>query len=109
MDNSNTILPLFIKQAEVTKSDENIAAIDIVTAACKIVGNGNVVGVQRVNSLWLIYLKDRTSRLQLYTKENIIVKGNLIHMYDENPFTTRNQQQRNENLTIKNLPLTVNN
>ena len=81
----------------------------IVTAACKIVGNGNVVGVQRVNSLWLIYLKDRTSRLQLYTKGNIVVKGKLIQLYDENPFTTRNQQQRNEKLTIKNLPLSVNN
>ena len=109
MMDKHTVLPLYIKQTDLTKTDENIAAIDLINAACKIVGSGNVIGAQRVNSLWLIYLKDRQSRLQLYTKGKLAVKGHLIQLYNENPFTSRMQHQQNDKLTIKNLPLSVSN
>ena len=42
-------------------------------------------GVQKINDLWRLYLKDQTSRLELCFKQCVLVKGKRAPLFD-NPY-----------------------
>ena len=63
------------------------------------------MGVQRIGSLWRIYLNSHDNRVKLITK-GLEVRGTTVPVYDTNPFT----QAKNEHLTrvkMKDIPLSV--
>ena len=71
-------------------------------------------GVQKIHSIWRIYLKDMQTRLELGTKESIVINGRQVRIYDRNPNATfggvsEHRQSNSDKLTIKNLPLSVSN
>ena len=67
-------------------------------------------GVQKIQNLWRIYLKDKQARLELTVKP-LVINGQQVQLLDQNPNVTFSGSgvaaQRKDKLTIKNLPLSV--
>jgi len=112
---SNLIPPVFLKCRDF--SEDKVSHMDICRAVTRVVHSTKLDGVQKLNNMWLIYLKDRESRLQLCVKQSLNIHGREIKLYDRNPYeVTQNVQKdgtgdakRNDKLTIKNLPFSVTN
>ena len=78
------------------------------------IGSSTLKGVQKVNSLWRVYVKDKVARLELTVKGQIAVNGRMVPLYDRNPYVTyqglpMQKKMNNDKITIKNLPLSVSN
>jgi ribA/ribD-fused uncharacterized protein len=108
-DSLNSVPPIFIKDRDIRSI--HISALDICKEVIKITGTRSLEGVQKVNNLWRIYVKDLGSRVKLYMREKLNLGGKQVPLYDANPFTSRLNTPRepNDKLTIKNVPLSVSN
>ena len=120
MDATTSIPPLYIKNTELSQKMSNPTVMDLIEAVVRVVTEGKLVGIQRLSNLWLIYLSDAVSRLEIYTKGELIVSGVTVTLYDDNPYTMQhdekddrynreNHRPKNDKLTIKNLPLHIKN
>ena len=79
-----TVEPLFIRHQDIQSS--NVTALDICHACTRNGGTGQLEGVQRVNNLWRIYLKSRSARLELFLRKTILINGEQVPLYEQNPF-----------------------
>ena len=80
MNPTYAVLVLYVKHTEACKQGMTLEAIDMIEAVCRVVngrngGNSEKVlgaqpGAQRLNNLWLLYLHDEMTRLDLYSKES---------------------------------------
>ena len=104
-----TVEPLFIRDQDIRSS--NVIALDICHACTRNRGAGQLEGVQRVNNLWRIYLKSRSARLELFLGKTILINGQQVPLYEQNPFASRQNKpyEPNDKITIKNVPLSVSN
>jgi ribA/ribD-fused uncharacterized protein len=106
-----TVHPVFIRQRDI--STESIEAIELCNAITNVIHTSKLVGVQRINNLWRIYLKDKAARIELCVKESIVLGGTRVQLYDQNPMRVYEggdvSKQQLDKLTIKNLPLSVSN
>ena len=112
-----SVKPVFIKDKDI--GDDTITAINICNAVTRVVGTSKLEGVQKIGSIWRVYLKDMSTRLELTVKEQIVVNGKNVPVYDQNPnhitfkgLSSRqngNHRPNNDKLTLKNLPLSVSN
>ena len=125
MNPTYAVLVLYVKHTEACKQGMTLEAIDMIEAVCRVVngrngGNsGKVLGAQRLNNLWLLYLHDEMTRLDVYTKGELMLHGRRVTIYDQNPYTTyvsenehdneKRDRPQNDKITIKNLPLFVSN
>ena len=64
-----TVEPPFVRHQAIQSS--NVTALDICYACTRNGGTGQLEGVQRVNNLWRIYLKSRSTRLELFLRKTI--------------------------------------
>ena len=106
-----SVAPLFVKDNDI---GENVTPIQVCDAIVNVISDTKLEGVQKVNNLWRIYLKDKKTRLKLSETEKIVINGQQVKLYDRNPFLTFNgmrhlQQINSDKLTIKYLPLSVSN
>ena len=113
MSDSNTakVLPLFLKHSDM---EEDVAPFTVCQAIARMVGETKLVGVQRINNLWWILVSDNDARLRLYTRQNILIEGKEVHLYDENPYTLNDgirniQGKKADKLTIKGVPMDIDN
>ena len=76
--------------------------------------SSSLEGVQKINGLWRLYFKDRTTRLQLCNKQHLSINGVNVPLHDSNPYTSGHwmdhssngaQTQSNDKLTIRDIPL----
>ena len=111
-----SVPPLFVKDSDIGVS--TITPYEMCTAAIRATSTTSLEGVQKINGLWRIYFNNRTTRLQLYSKQSILINGKNVPLYDQNPYTSGQLQsggtlhtttQINDKLTIKNVPLSVSN
>ena len=108
-----SVKPVFIKGRDI--GDSSVTPLTICNAITRVISSPSKLdGVQRINSIWRIYLKDMTSRLELTVKQEIRVNGKLVPVYDRNPYVTfsglpMEKKMNSDKLTIKNLPLSVSN
>ena len=78
---------LYVKHNEACKQGMTLEAIDMIEAVCRVVngrngGNsGKVLGAQRLNNLWLLYLHDEMTRLG-----ELMLHGRRVTIYDQNPY-----------------------
>ena len=99
--------PVFIKNVDMADcADVNTTSI------CIAINNdlpNKAVGAQRINMLWLLYLKDDKSRTDLVMR-GLKLDSVLVPVYAVNPFVngTGNTQQT-EKIIIQDLPLHVKN
>ena len=107
-----SVAPLFMKGNEINNS--NISALDI----CKVISSvssaihaSNLIGVQNVKNLGRIYPKTTIARVQLFTKQTLMLDGKHIALYEQNPYASRQDDPRkpNDKLTMKNVPISVSN
>ena len=113
------IPPLYLKNSDLVKNGETILHIHICKAVARVVNASKVEGVQRIGNLWLIFLTQRTARLDLYNKGTLTIQGSNHTLYDDNPYTTsykssdentyKTETRHNDKTTIRNLPLWVEN
>ena len=101
--------PLFIRHQYIQSF--NVTALDICHACTRNGGTGQLQGVQRVNNLWWIYLKNRSTRLELFLRQTILINGKQVPLYEQNPFDSIQNKpyEPNDKITIKNVPLSVSN
>ena len=111
-----SVKPVFIKDKDI--GDDTITAISICNAVTRVVGTSKLEGVQKIGNIWRVYLKDMSTRLELTVKEQIVINGKAVPVYDQNPnhitfkgLSSKNANHRsnNDKLTVKNLPLSVSN
>ena len=107
---TQSVPPVFLKERDI----HGITPIQLCNAITNVVSDSKLEGVQKVNNVWRVYLKDRQSRLELSVKESIIVNGKRVRLYDTNPNVIFSGYSQNQNftadkLTVKNLPLSVSN
>ena len=75
------------------------------------VGRENVEGAQNIRGSWRIYLLSRKARLELLTKQFIIVEGQKFQLFDKNP-TVAGQgspDELREKIIIRDLPSSLSN
>ena len=108
-----SVKPVFIKDRDI--GDSSVTPLTICNAITRVISSPlKLDGMQRINSIWRIYLKDMTSRLELTVKQEIRVNGKLVPVYDRNPYVTfsglpMEKKMNSDKLTIRNLPLSVSN
>ena len=107
-----SVSPVFIKDRDL--GDSSITPIDVCCAMVNTIGSNRLTGVQRINNLWRVYLKDRATRLQQTLCKQITINGKQVSLYDKNPnsfFTglPHTTKTNNDKLTVKNLPLSMSN
>ena len=106
------IQPVFFKDRDyaANEADNDLTNFTVYKAMGKIIGDQAVEGVQRVKSVWRLYSKTKEDRIQLLTREYIVLKGKRIKLYDNNPFDNQPWvKQIREKVTIKDLPASVTN
>ena len=105
-----SVIPLFFRDRDL--NDNSITPMDICRAITNVVGASKLDGLQKINSLWRIYLKDKQARLELCVKP-LSINGHQVTLLDQNPNVTFSgsgiSAQKKDKLTIKNLPLSVSN
>ena len=101
------IEPLYMKNNDLPMKD--MTPYNICQAMARVVGQGNVDGAQRVRNIWRLYLKDRKSRADIFVKQELLVNGKHIQIYDRNPQDILSKTQINDKLTIKDIPMDVSN
>ena len=87
------------------------------TALINVIGSSKLEGVQKVNNIWRLYVKDKVSRLELCCKQKLWIGSKQVPLYDQNLNSSRQPvgsgsqdlPQSNDKLTIKHLPLSVSN
>lgn len=81
-----SVPPLFCKDADV--GDRSVTPMQICNAITRVIGASNLEGVQKINNLWRLYVKERAARLELYIKKTLVINGKPVPLYDQNPFVT---------------------
>ena len=110
-----SVAPVFVKDSDV--ADPNITPYAMCTALINVIGSSKLEGVQKVNNIWRLYVKDKVSRLELCCKQKRWIGSRQVPLYDQNPNSSRqpvssgprNLPQSNDKLTVKHLPLSVSN
>lgn len=104
-----SVHPLFIRDRDI--GNDSIEPMVLCRAITSIISPSKLQGVQIINNIWRIYIKDKPSRLELFIKESIIINGRRVKLYDQNPNRIYEKgdvtQQPLDKLTIRNLPLSV--
>ena len=100
--------PIFIRNADMP--EEDTAPITVYEALSNSFGATNIEGIQRIAGLWRIYMKNKAKRLDIITKQTVVINEKHVRLYDENPFNNNNQKnEKRDKLTVRGLPLSVNN
>ena len=81
-----SVKPVFIKDKDI--GDSSTTPLFMCNAITRVINSSKLDGVQRINNLWRIYLKDNATRLELTVKQEIRVNGKSIPLYDQNPYVT---------------------
>ena len=107
-----SVKPVFIKDKDI--GDSSTTPLFMCNAITRVISSSKLDGVQRINNLWRIYLKDNATRLELTVKQEIRVNGKSVPLYDQNPYVTYpglpvQKKMNSDKLTIRNLPLSVSN
>ena len=117
---TSTVPPLFVKDSDIgTSGGTSISPYEMCSAVTRTTGLSKLVGVQKINNLWRIYVTDATTRLETFVKRHILINGKDIPLYDQNPYISRQQigpqggrkhvPLSSDKLTIKYVPLSVSN
>ena len=96
---TQSVPPVFLKERDI----QGITPIQLCNAITNVVSDSKLEGVQKVNNVWRVYLKDRQSRLELSVKESIIVNGKRVRLYDTNPNVIFNGYSQNQSFTADKL------
>ena len=109
-DDSNTQKPVFVRQSDISNATNNApTGEEIYITLSKVTSSSNIMGVQKVGGLWRLYVTGKESRIMLITEGiNKIMRGKRVPVFDQNPFLRENHDDNLLRLTIKDVPLSIN-
>ena len=112
-----SVPPIFIKDSAI--GVPSFTPYDMCSAVIRATNaSSSLEGVQKINGLWRLYFKDRTTRLQLCNKQQLLINGVNVPLHDSNPYTSGlsvvhslngAHTPSNDKLTIRDIPLSVSN
>ena len=106
----DAVLPVYIRNRDI---DSNVLPIDMCKAVTQVIHSSKLIGVQKINNTWYIYLKDRAARLEFCVKGSIIISGKRVDLHDQNPSmssrTGAPALKQLDKLTVRHLPLSTSN
>ena len=97
--------PIFVQSRDAPRRDSYITGEELYIALTHSVDRHCITGVQRIGSLWRIYVNNHEARVRLISN-GLVIRNTTIPVYDTNPYT----KAKNEHLTrvlIKDIPLSV--
>lgn len=99
--------PVFVQARDIPVSNNNNMPTgeEFYYALSKSVANDAIVGIQRIGSLWRIYVGTQEDRVRLITS-GLQMRQTVLPVYDINPFTKTNNEELTR-VTIKDIPLSV--
>ena len=71
--------PLFIRDSDI--GNPAVTPYEVCNAVIKASSAGKVEGVQKINTLWRLYFKDKATRLLVFSKESIMISGKKVLLY----------------------------
>ena len=107
MATADVVQPVFMKAKDIP---HDLSPFDICEAITQTVHKSKLDGLQLINNVWQIYVKDKQTRLELCVKTSVVIHGKRVKLYDGDPFKGGDNNRRQlDKLTVKNLPLYVDN
>ena len=106
MNTVTSVTPVFVKDSDI--GDPNMTPYAMCNAVINVMASSKLEGVQKINGLWRIYVKDRVSRLELFCKESIRIGSKLVSLYDMNPYSSQQQVTSGRASLIKLLNKMIN-
>ena len=111
IDNSNTFKPIFLQDQDIFGSVKVtkpmwVTHVEIYKTMCVVVDPAAIKGIQRVRSMWRIYMDNEIDRLTLITS-CVTMRGRHIVFYTQN---TRNPARKRSDTTrirVKGVPLSA--
>ena len=102
--------PVFIKHRDIPLvREKDMETQEMYKSLLKIVPSVQILGIQRIGGLWRLYIADQVTRIQLIT-EGLNIRDSNIAVYDTNPFLPGGNTNENLlKLTVKDIPLSVDN
>ena len=97
--------PVFIQARDFPPSDKLVTGEELYCALSKCVAFDNITGIQRIGSLWRIYLSRHEDRVKLIT-QGLHFRSAVIPVHDRNPFT-KSYNEELTRVTVKDIPLSV--
>lgn len=97
--------PVFIAARDIPASKNPPTGEELYCCLMKTVKGENIAGIQRIGSLWRIYLSEHDERVKVIVN-GLCLRGVNVPVHDMNPFT----KARDEHMTrvmIKDVPLSV--
>ena len=95
--------PVFIQTRDIPF--DQVQGEDLYCALSKQIKTDKIMGIQRIGSLWRIYLQCQEDRIKLISS-GLQFRNTVIPVYDINPYTKTNDELTR--VTIKDIPLSVN-
>ena len=110
MAGAGNIVPAVFFKARDVNNPRTLSDFEVCQAVAASVGHSHLLGCQRIGGLWRVYLKDKESRIKL-TATKMNLRGQLIHIYEDNPFRAgiRDPDHQVKRITVKDLPLSKGN
>ena len=101
--------PIFLKESDLfgkvkPTKEQFLTNAEMYKTLAKDIPVEAILGIQRVGSLWRLYIEDIANRVLLLAK-GVSLRGKTIQLYEKNPFTPdRSGQVR---VRVKNIPLSA--
>ena len=100
MEHENTVEPVFLKD---TDMPAGITPLTVIRAVTEVISPQNLEGVQKFMRLWRIYFKTLQSREGFLAHETMLISEKAVPLHNQRP------EEKTYKLTIKGLPLSVQN
>ena len=100
MEHESPVEPVFLKD---TDMPAGITPLTVIRAVTEVISPQNLEGVQTFMRLWRIYFKTLQSREGFLAHETMLISEKSVPLYDQCP------EEKTHKLTIKGLPLSVQN
>ena len=87
-EQEQSVMPLFFMNSTVITDRENLTTLDVCEAAANVINSSNVVGAQKIQNVWRIYIHNTESRNTLL-QTGIDLLGQHVDLSTENPAKLR--------------------
>ena len=101
---SNRRKPVFIKHEDIQRGGR-LEPEDMFKALGTAVPYKDIAGIQKIGSLWRLYIDNQANRIRLIT-EGLKIRNSVVQVFDRNPFLSYDNEYATRVL-IKDIPLSV--
>jgi hypothetical protein len=112
IDNPNTVKPIFLQldqdivgSVKLTKPMW-VTHVEIYKTICAIVDPAAIKGIQRVRSMWRIYMDNEIDRLTLITS-GVTMRGRHVGFHTQNPRNPARQRPDTTRIRVKGVSLSA--